>query len=408
MKTILITAYAVNPYIGSEDTMGWHMLLQAARFNYVIAVTRRNNRLPIERYLQEHPEERVLLRNIRFLYFDWPTWITRWEKGPLLKMWYYYVWQLTLIPWLWMERDGFDIVHNLNVSNDWTPTFLWMLGKPLVWGQIGHQPQIPRQFLLPVYGWRAYLKDRAGWSIKQLCWHADPFLWLARKKAARIICMNSEAAKRLHLKNNFILHPSVATDETIYKEGEKDKFRVLSVGRFVPVKGFDLTIKSFAQFYHNLSNAHQQRVQLVLAGSGPLKSFLQGLVKKEKIEQAVVFIEWMPREKVAALYRLAAAFLFPSHEAAGRVVPEAMSYNLPVVCLQNCGAGEFIHPQSTLSVPVGGYDATVANLAAKLQELYFRPALYHRERYLSMHRYWQLFRWNVRGEMLRQLYEEVG
>ena len=393
MKTILITAYAVDPYKGSEDTMGWHMILQAARYNRIVAVTRKINRLNIERYIQEHPEDKELWRNMRFLYFDWPG---------------YYGWQLMLIPWLWMERDGFDIVHNLNVQHDWTPTFLWMLGKPLVWGQIGHQPQIPKQFLLPVYGWKAYLKDRLRWAFKQFCWHADPFLWLARKKAARIICMNSEAVKRLHLRNNYILHPSVATPETYYHEEEKEKFRVLSVGRFLPVKGFDLTIRSFARFFHSLMPAHQSKVQLVLAGSGPLKSFLMELVKQEQIEPAVVFIEWLPQGKVAALYRLASVFLYPSHEAAGRAVPEAMSYNLPVVCLQNCGPGEFIHPQSTLAVPAEQYDATVTALSEKLKDLYLRPSLYSKEKYLSMHRYWQLFRWNVRGEMLRKVYEEVG
>jgi len=50
MKKVLITAYAVNPYKGSEDAMGWNMLLQAARYQQVIAVTRKNNRPAIEIY----------------------------------------------------------------------------------------------------------------------------------------------------------------------------------------------------------------------------------------------------------------------------------------------------------------------------------------------------------------------
>ena len=55
MKTVLMTAYAVNPYKGSEDGMGWNFILQAARFQRVIAVTRRNNGPHIERYLAENP-----------------------------------------------------------------------------------------------------------------------------------------------------------------------------------------------------------------------------------------------------------------------------------------------------------------------------------------------------------------
>ena len=39
-KTILATAYAINPYKGSEDGMGWNFVLQIAKFNRVIALTR--------------------------------------------------------------------------------------------------------------------------------------------------------------------------------------------------------------------------------------------------------------------------------------------------------------------------------------------------------------------------------
>ena len=42
---ILITAYAVNPYKGSEDGTGWNMIQEIAKYNNVIAITRKNNRL---------------------------------------------------------------------------------------------------------------------------------------------------------------------------------------------------------------------------------------------------------------------------------------------------------------------------------------------------------------------------
>jgi hypothetical protein len=53
--TVLLSAYAVNPYHGSEDGMGWNFIMQIARFNKVIAVTRENTRTDIERYMKEHP-----------------------------------------------------------------------------------------------------------------------------------------------------------------------------------------------------------------------------------------------------------------------------------------------------------------------------------------------------------------
>jgi len=56
-KTILATAYAVNPYKGSEDGMGWNLVCQVARFNKVIAITRENNQEHIEKYMLENPSK---------------------------------------------------------------------------------------------------------------------------------------------------------------------------------------------------------------------------------------------------------------------------------------------------------------------------------------------------------------
>ena len=57
VNTILLSAYAVNPYHGSEDGMGWNFINQIARFNKIIAVVRKNTRTDIERYMIDHPSE---------------------------------------------------------------------------------------------------------------------------------------------------------------------------------------------------------------------------------------------------------------------------------------------------------------------------------------------------------------
>ena len=82
-KTILATAYAMNPYKGSEDGMGWNFVCQIARFNQIIAITRENNRASVERYMAEHPSE--LYNNIQFYYFDLPYWLRFWKKGSRRK-----------------------------------------------------------------------------------------------------------------------------------------------------------------------------------------------------------------------------------------------------------------------------------------------------------------------------------
>ncbi|MCZ8285192.1 MAG: hypothetical protein O9353_07010, partial [Bacteroidia bacterium] len=94
MKTILASAYAVNPYKGSEDGMGWNFIYQIARFHKVIAVTRENNRPHIENFMKENPD--FLYDNITFLYFDLPYWARFWKKGGKGALLYFYLWQRLL------------------------------------------------------------------------------------------------------------------------------------------------------------------------------------------------------------------------------------------------------------------------------------------------------------------------
>jgi len=77
-KTILATCYAVNPFKGSEDGMGWNFVYQIARFNKVIAITRENNREAIEKFMVQNPDN--VYNNITYLYFDLPYWMRFWKK----------------------------------------------------------------------------------------------------------------------------------------------------------------------------------------------------------------------------------------------------------------------------------------------------------------------------------------
>lgn len=407
MKTILVTAYAVHPYKGSEDAMGWNMILQAAAHNRIIAVTRKNNRAAIESYIHSQPGRHDLFERIQFMYFDWPKWTIAWKRGPLLSLIYYYGWQFTLALWLLFKRLPVDVVHNLNFHNDWTPSFLWLLRKPFVWGHVGHHPRVPRNYLLPVFGTKEYIKDRMLWCLKWMFWNLDPFLFITRKKAAVVICMNSDAVKKLRLTTNYIIHPSVAANRVFASGKNKDRFRVLSVGRFVPLKGFDLTIRSFACFYHALSPEQQKNTVLTLVGKGPLKPMLEQLAIQEGIDNAIEWIDWIPKEKMHDIYSDAAVFLFPSHEGAGMVVPEAMSYRIPVLCLNNAGPGELVGSDSPLRVSYGKYNDTIVQLSERLAKL-FGDNEFRRQCIIdSEKRYEQLLHWDVRGEMLKNVYDRA-
>lgn len=405
MKTILITAYAINPYKGSEDGMGWNYVTQAAKAGYrIVAVTRRNNRPAIEQYIAANRATDTVYNQIEFLYFDWPAWTIFWKKGPMLSMIYYYGWQLTLALWLLAKRTPFDATHNLNFHNDWTPSFLWLLGKPMVWGPVGHHPAIPMTYLKR-HGVKEVVKDRALWAMKWAFHHLDPFLYLTKKKAASIWCMHYASARVLGLTNRFTVHPSVSAGSVPAVQKTDDVFTVLSVGRFVPLKGFDMTVAAFAAFSRTLTAADRAKTRLHLVGKGPLAAAIRQQVANEGIADITTISEWMPQDQLHAVYAQASVFLFPSFEGAGMVVPESMRYGLPVVCWDNDGPGMIVHEDSSLKVPYLPYTEAITAFAQKLNALYTNQTLYATEAAMAKNRFEHSLSWEVKAEQLAAFYE---
>lgn len=405
-KTILATCYAVNPYKGSEDGMGWNFVNQIARFNKVIAITRENNQPAIEKFMAENPNE--LYKNITFLYFDLPYWMRFWKKGSRGAMLYYYMWQRGIVFFIKKQNLNFDIAHNVNFHNDWTPSFLYKLEKPMVWGPIGHHPIIPNQYLKP-YSIKYLIIDRATWLVKKMFWNLSFSLKKTVKNADHILCMNTGVPSVLEFKNqSFSIQPSVATED--FFEGEitkKEGFKVISVGRFVPLKGFDLTLNSFIKFLYSLSVSERENCRLTLVGTGPEKEFYQKIIAENKVEKYVEIIEWIDRKELMKLYEKASVFLFPSHEGAGMVVAEAMSFGLPVVCLNNEGPGEFVTTNCGFAVPQLDYNNTVSELKDSLQKLYFDKELLYKMSLGARKQFEEKFTWNSRGEHLKNIYKKL-
>jgi glycosyltransferase involved in cell wall biosynthesis len=405
-KTILATCYAINPYKGSENGMGWNFVYQIARYNKVIAITRENNKEMIDKYMSQNQD--IVFKNITFLYFDLPHWQRFWKRGNYGAMPYYYLWQKKIVSFIKKQDVSFDIVHNLNFHNDWTPSFLWKLNKPLVWGPIGHHPEIPRHFLTP-YSVKYLLKDKVTWFVKNCFWKFSFSLHKTKSKASYILGMNSGVVNVLNIKKEpFSILPSVASEDNF--SGNKHlnkKFNIISVGRFVPLKGFDLTLLSFANFIHSLPWEQRKRCKLTLVGTGPEKDFYKTTISQFRIEPYVEIIEWIDRKELMKLYEKSSVFLFPSHEGAGMVVAEALSFGLPVVCLDNEGPGEFINFKCGFAVSQHNYEITIFELKEALSSLYSDSDLLQKMSVEARKHYLNKFTWNSRGDFLETIYNTL-
>ena len=408
LPKILITAYAVNPYKGSEDGTGWNMIAQIAKHNQVVAITRKNNQADIEKYLAEQNLPQA--KNLTFAYFDLPYWMRFWKKGGRGALLYFYLWQLGIVFFILAKKIKCDLVHNLNFHNDWTPSFLWALGKPFVWGPIGHHPSIPKKYLIASAGKKAYYLDRLKWTTKKCFWWIDPFLKMTKFRAAKIITINSSVREVLNFpKEKEVRLPAVATQRPQLKNEltEKCKFNVISIGRFVSLKGFDVTIQAFGHFYHQQKVEDQSRLELTLIGKGPQLNQLKKLAKELKIETAVKFIDWMTRAELDEYFQQSSVFFFPSHEGAGMVVPEALSFGLPVLCYDNIGPGEFIDDTCGRKIPYSTPRESIVTFSEILSSLFQNPELQMQLAKGAQVHFEKYFTWERKGRIISEAYLDI-
>jgi len=406
MRQILVTAYAINPYKGSEDGMGWNMISQIAKYNRVIAVTRENNEPAIRAYLKEH--DLPQFNNVEFVFFDLPYWMRFWKKGGRGALLYYYMWQIGIYFMFKKKNIDVDLVHNLNFHNDWTPSFLQFLNRPFVWGPVGHHPEIPNAYL-DFYGGKSKFREGLRWFAKQLFWKGDPFLKRCKHKADHILAMNSTVQSTLNVPAEKItIIPSVGSEPLERPEQvDRSRFVVLSAGRFVALKGFDITIRAFAHFYQNLEETQQKSAHLILVGKGPAQEKLEALIAELQMQKAIEIIPWIERAKLLELYHNASAFLFPSHEGAGMVISEAMSAAVPVLCFDNCGPGEFIDETCGFKVPYSTPEESAVQFSRYLALLHDQPELGVQMGLAGLQRHQQLFTWEAKGRQIQAVYEKV-
>lgn len=134
--------------------------------------------------------------------------------------------------------------------------------------------------------------------------------------------------------------------------------RILSVGRAVEKKGFDLLLTALAALPADLNWTFAH------IGAGPLLPELEAQAKRAGIGARVAFLGSKPQPDVVALMREADIFTLPSREAADgdrdglpNVLMEAASQHLALVATDFSGIPEFVaHGREALLVPPGDWE----------------------------------------------------
>lgn len=133
-----------------------------------------------------------------------------------------------------------------------------------------------------------------------------------------------------------------------------ENYMILSVGQMIYRKGFDVLLKAIA--------TGKIAAGVYIIGGAASDECLK-LTEELKLDN-VHFLQFMSKEDLAAYYAAADLFVLPTREDIwGLVIQEAMSYGLPIVTTDKCGAGlELVHARGGSIVQADNVDALASAL----------------------------------------------
>src|ERR1700722_5634073 len=162
---LLISAYACAPNRGSEHAVGWTWVTQAHQLGHQVwALVAPNHEESILQICAERPE----LTGITWLFPKVSGWSLKQAIEPEWERTYNFLWQIScaVAARKLHAAVGFDAVHHLTWGGVRAPTFLGLVGPPLIVGPLGGGETSP-QPLRDVF----HLKARITETLRDLSNH---------------------------------------------------------------------------------------------------------------------------------------------------------------------------------------------------------------------------------------------
>ena len=354
MVNYLISAYSVNPYKGSEDSIGWNWVLQYEK-NYkdgdrIILLTKKFNEKDTRRGLKEFN-----IQHVELVIVDVPN-ALNWfrEKHSAFHHMYYILWQHWA--WLWVKHLGihFDVIHHVTMNDYRIPSELYKAkGAKVIWGPMGGAQVTPKP--LKVYEKNQLVASFREFVNKSCSW--NPFYKKALRSYYKIYCINNETQKQISriVGKDVPLMPELALRDEYrnlpIQKGNNDILKIVFVGRLIGKKGIAFLVDALSLMPTDMN------WDLLIFGEGDDHALIEKQIADSGIGKNVKLMGNRPLNQIAEAYQQADVFVLPSlRETSGNVLLEAMAYAVPIVAfdtsfcrlLKEVDCGVFVNTDQAL------------------------------------------------------------
>lgn len=405
-RRVLASAYACAPpgsptFHGGEELLGWRLVNEVSKRDDVWVLVSEEHRDGIEADLDTEPNPQL-----HPVYVSLPSWMDwmRDHQGTIQA--YAYLWQVKAFVAAeeLEERHRFALFHHITYANDWMASHAGaLLPIPYVRGPGGGAQRVPT-----VLARRRGVRFRLAQAVRstlQRVLRADPFFRRGHARASALLLCTRESVEALpgRWQDKARLFPvnGISPDELPHETPTpRGGFTVVSVGKLLPIKGFDLCLRAFAHLAGNVPNA-----RLEILGDGPERERLEAMARDLGIEDQVTFAGWTPHEEVLERMSQADVFLFASlRDGGGAVVVEAMATATPVVCLDLAGPGLHVDEASGFTITPGADEPVSEAMGLALLALHGDEKLRQRMGEHARARALERYAWDHLGERLDRIY----
>lgn len=370
---VLVNAYAISPFRGSEPGMGWNWCSHLAANCNLHIITEGEFRNEIERVLPDLPHA----SHMHFYYLPVADRVRRmcWNQGDWRFYFYYARWQkraLQLARRICTDNH-IDIIHQLNMVGFREPGYLWRIEGPrYVLGPIGGMTPTPVRF----FGGAPFsqlcqivLKNIIN-SIQRNCSFR---VASAIRKSSIVLCATpfecDIVSRRFRRPAVWISETGTDLFPAKVRRSYDAPIHIAWVGKFMHRKQLGLAL-------HVVARLKSENIVLHVAGTGTEEEVRKyhEMANELGVTSKVVWHGQISHEEVGLLLDRSDIFLFTSiHEATSTVVMEAVSHGLPVVCFDTCGFGPLINSDIGIKIPLRNPQESISNFANALEALINDP-----------------------------------
>lgn len=364
---ILVSAFACNPYGGSESGVGWRALCRIARQHEEVGVlVNPHHRAGWERGKQEG----VIPDNIEVRFVEGNTACSRNRLIARFQSWLNYASfhrKVLEVARNWHDEKPFDLCHQVTIAGWRMPSPLWQLPIPFIWGPIGGAGHIPRNF-------RSMLSPSA--RIFEIA--RDVNSWWAARQTGFLRCMEETAVifaangetmemlKPYRKGRPMIQLPIVSFPEEAAirfrrpdTPREQGPLRLFAGGNIEGRKGVSLALKALA-----IVKAKGVDFNYTIASGGPDIPHLKRLAAKLGIMDQLHFHPGYQGEQYLAALHRADVYLLPSfRESTPVTLLESMMAGCHPVVADTGAQGEIVRLCGGDAAPAGSMQELVEGMA---------------------------------------------